>query len=58
MTKVEHTYVCMYLRTGQTLHSLHNFLVRGDKQDSHANCNLSILGSVSVFGVNVVTGTL
>ena len=26
----EHTYVLTYIRTGQTLYPLHNFVVRGD----------------------------
>ena len=28
----EHTYVLTYIRTGQTLYPLHNFVVRGDNQ--------------------------
>ena len=35
MTKGEHmnerTYIRTYIRTGQTLYPLHNFVVRGDK---------------------------
>ena len=27
------TYVLTYIRTGQTLYPLHNFVVRGDKND-------------------------
>ena len=28
----ERTYVLTYIRTGQTLYPLHNFVVRGDKK--------------------------
>ena len=30
----ERTYVLTYIRTGQTLYPLHNFVVRGDKNDN------------------------
>ena len=29
----ERTYVLTYIRTGQTLYPLHNFVVRGDNKD-------------------------
>ena len=29
----ERTYVLTYIRTGQTLYPLHNFVVRGDKNN-------------------------
>ena len=35
MTKGEHTDVCTYIRTGQTLYPLHNFVVRGDNYPQH-----------------------
>ena len=32
----ERTYVLTYIRTGQTLYPLHNFVVRGDNKASQA----------------------
>ena len=36
----ERTYVLTYIRTGQTLYPLHNFVVRGDKNVRKAEVNL------------------
>ena len=33
MTKCEHTYVRTFVRTGQPLYPLHNFVVRGDYKE-------------------------
>ena len=33
----ERTYVLAYIRTGQTLYPLHNFVVRGDNDQSELN---------------------
>ena len=33
----EHTYVLTYIRTGQTLYPLHNFVVRGDNNNKFVN---------------------
>ena len=42
MTKGEHTnertYVLTYIRTGQTLYPLHNFVLRGDNKSSASVC--------------------
>ena len=35
MTKGEHTNVRTYIRTGQILYPLHNFVVRGDNNDAY-----------------------
>ena len=32
MTKVDHTYVCTYVHTGEPLYPLHNLVVRGDNK--------------------------
>ena len=40
------TYVLTYIRTGQTLYPLHNFVVRGDKQGD----NKDVSGCIKAHG--------
>ena len=49
----ERTYVLTYIRTGQTLYPLHNFVVRGDNKDNLKNKGKHTFDGIGMCGVGV-----